>query len=410
MTDVGVRFSMAAMVVVVIVMVACGDGDNEPPVLPTFSPPQITASPGPLGSPTADDPEVSIADNPGSAADPSASVDTVEVPIGGSTATPASPSPTLNPGTQARRFEPTVTVLDQEGTVGPYTSLAIGADRLGLVSYHDFTEGDLKVAHCENPECTEATTSRLDTEGFTGLWTSIAIGSDGLGIISYFDLTNGDLRAAHCEDLQCSEATTSIVDSEGRVGDYTSVAIGGDGLPLISYHDSTNHALKVAHCEEVDCSKATLTTLDDRGTGGIWTSIAVGPDGMGFVSYHNRYNRSLNIARCLTVDCKIAALHTVDEGEIPRVGDYTAVAFSAEGLPLVTYHQLFFTHDLMLASCQDPTCVDAELIKIDDADGAGMYSDIVLGADGQALISYYDFDGGSLKIAHCPDRFCGTRP
>ena len=22
---------------------------------------------------------------------------------------------------------------------------------------------------------------------------------------------------------------------------------------------------------------------------------------------------------------------------------------------------------------------------------------------------YYDFDGGSLKIAHCPDRFCGTR-
>jgi hypothetical protein len=37
--------------------------------------------------------------------------------------------------------------------VGWHTSVTIGADGLGLVSYYDFTNGDLKVAHCENTFC-----------------------------------------------------------------------------------------------------------------------------------------------------------------------------------------------------------------------------------------------------------------
>ena len=34
-----------------------------------------------------------------------------------------------------------------------YTSMTIGADGLGLISYYDATNGDLKVAHCENAFC-----------------------------------------------------------------------------------------------------------------------------------------------------------------------------------------------------------------------------------------------------------------
>lgn len=39
------------------------------------------------------------------------------------------------------------TTLDSAGSVGYYISLAIGADGLGLISYYDATNGDLKVAH-----------------------------------------------------------------------------------------------------------------------------------------------------------------------------------------------------------------------------------------------------------------------
>ena len=47
----------------------------------------------------------------------------------------------------------TITPIDTVGDVGYYTSVTIGADGLGLISYYDSTEGDLKVAHCENAFC-----------------------------------------------------------------------------------------------------------------------------------------------------------------------------------------------------------------------------------------------------------------
>jgi hypothetical protein len=87
-----------------------------------------------------------------------------------------------------------------------------------------------------------------------GLDTSVTIGADGLGLISYYDNTNGDLKVAHCSDITCTAATTTTLDETGIVGRYTSVTIGADGLGLISYYDLTNNDLKVAHCENAFCS------------------------------------------------------------------------------------------------------------------------------------------------------------
>ena len=123
-----------------------------------------------------------------------------------------------------------------------------------LVSYYDGTNGDLKVAHCDNTACTSATTSTLDSDGDVGYDTSITIGADGLGMISYRDFTNDDLKVAHCSDTACTSATLSTLDSAGDVGGHTSITIGADGLGLISYYDSTNDDLKVAHCENTFCS------------------------------------------------------------------------------------------------------------------------------------------------------------
>ena len=53
----------------------------------------------------------------------------------------------------------------------------------------------------------------LDSAGFVGIYTSVAIGTDGLGLISYNDFTNGDLKVAHCADTACTSATTATLDS-----------------------------------------------------------------------------------------------------------------------------------------------------------------------------------------------------
>jgi hypothetical protein len=117
-----------------------------------------------------------------------------------------------------------------------------------VVSYLDFTNADLKVAHCGTPSCTSGNAlTAVDTGGDVGFFPSIAIGTDGLPVMSYYDLTNGDLKVAHCGNRACSAGNIlTALDTEGNVGASTYVAIGTDGLPVVSYRDDTNGDLKVA--------------------------------------------------------------------------------------------------------------------------------------------------------------------
>ena len=142
-----------------------------------------------------------------------------------------------------------------------------------------FLAGALLWADPSFPEPTRLAT--LDSAGDVGRHSSIAIGADGLGLISYYDATNGDLRVAHCADVVCSKATVSTLDSAGDVGQYTSIAIGADGLGLISYYDVGNGDLKVAHCTNADCSAATVSILESDGNAGLYTSLVIGADGLG---------------------------------------------------------------------------------------------------------------------------------
>ena len=86
--------------------------------------------------------------------------------------------------------------LDNTGYVGWHTSIAIGTNGNPIISYHDDTNGDLKVAACTNPTCTTSTNTTLDNTGDVGYTTSIAIGTNGNPIISYNDYANGDLKVA----------------------------------------------------------------------------------------------------------------------------------------------------------------------------------------------------------------------
>jgi|GEM_PF-4738217 len=61
---------------------------------------------------------------------------------------PQGPQGPPGPGVERPVFARTA--LDTVGEVGFYTSVTIGADGLGLISYHNSTNGDLKVAHCSN--------------------------------------------------------------------------------------------------------------------------------------------------------------------------------------------------------------------------------------------------------------------
>lgn len=100
-----------------------------------------------------------------------------------------------------------------------------------------------------------------------------------------------------------------------------------------------------------------ISTIDSGGDVGTHNSITTGSDGLGLITYHDVKNGSLKIARCLDAPCTVAKSRTVD----------------------------------------------------DSAFGVGLHTSIVTGADGFALISYYDAKNGDLKVAHCADRACVLR-
>ena len=144
--------------------------------------------------------------------------------------------------------------LDSSDDVGKYTSITRTGHGNALISYYDETNDNLKVAQCNNQACSVAPTiSILDQVGSVGSYTSIATGVDGLGLISYIDNTYQDLKIAHCNNIDCTSATSSVLQTIGHNIEDTSIAIGSDGLGVISYHYSTFMDLMVAHCSNELC-------------------------------------------------------------------------------------------------------------------------------------------------------------
>jgi len=302
-------------------------------------------------------------------------------------------------------FSTRLSRVDSEGVIGSYSSIAIGTDGLGLISYYDATNDDLKVAHCADTTCSSASTATIDSGGNVGTDTSIAIGTDGLGLISYYDATNEDLKVAHCADTTCSSASTATIDSGGIIGTGTSIAIGTDGLGLISYYHAINDDLKVAHCNDTTCSSATIATIDSEGDVGSYSSIAIGTDGLGLISYRDESNEALKIAHCTDTACSTASTATPVADS--NAGEYTSIAIGTDGLGLVSYLNRS-SMNLKVAHCTDASCSTAPAATIDSGGDVGLYTSITIGTDGLGLIGYLDITNNDLKVAHCADTACST--
>src|SRR3989304_5007429 len=251
------------------------------------------------------------------------------------------------------------TTVDSAGDVGQYTSLTTGADGLGLISYRDATNGTLKVLHCGNPACSSGNISTtVDSAGDVGIYTSITIGADGLGLISYLDdFPNQDLKVLHCGNAACNSGNTATtVDSAGDVGHFNSITTGADGLGLISYRDATNGDLKVLHCGNPVCSSGnTATTVDRAGNVGFYTSLTSDADGLGLISYRDAINGALKALHCGNAACSSGNISTtVDSAGV--VGEYSSITLGADGLGLISYYDAFPNFDLKVLHCGNLIC------------------------------------------------------
>jgi len=189
--------------------------------------------------------------------------------------------------------------VDNTGNDGEYVSLVLDADGNPVISYRSDTE--LKLAHCADPSC-DGTPSVEVVDGATnvGLFTSLVLDADGNPVISYQDGLNTDLKLAHCNDPNCSggdESLTTVDDAE-NVGFHTSLVLDAYGNPVISYRDGDNTALKVAFCNDPDCAGGDekILTVDDTANEGEHTSIVLDAAGNPIIAYYGATSSALKVA------------------------------------------------------------------------------------------------------------------
>jgi len=89
-----------------------------------------------------------------------------------------------------------------------------------------------------------------------GYYTSITIGSDGLGLISYYDYGNGHLKVVHCGNVACSEATV-IPNAQLEFGLLPPSVILDDDLEPI---DMSAYAHRDAWVSEATVTKFFIAT------------------------------------------------------------------------------------------------------------------------------------------------------
>ena len=282
--------------------------------------------------------------------------------------------------------------------VGRYTSLALTSSNLPVISYYANTNGDLKLAVCNDAACTSPTISTLDSPGNVGEYTSIAVTSSNFPVISYYD-RNGDLKLAVCTNAACTSPTISTLDSAGSVGTWTSLALTSSNLPVISYFDATNQNLKLAVCNDATCTSPTISTLDSTGTVWGYTSIAVTSSNLPVISYYDGTNGDLKLAVCNDAPCTSPAISTLDS--TGSVGTSTSIALTSSNLPVISYGD-GTNGDLKLAVCTDAACTSPTISTLDSAGYVGAYTSIAVTSSNLPVISYYDETNRNLKLYRAP--------
>jgi hypothetical protein len=322
----------------------------------------------------------------------------------------------------------TVSTVDSTGTafLGSDSSIAIGTDGLPVISYYDPVNTALKVAKCNDPACSggDETLNLVDVGGAlppgddVGMETSIAIGSDGFPVISYHNQTNGDLKVADCDDMACSGSGETFVTVDtgastgGDVGNGTALAIGNDGFPVIAYYDTADTELKVAHCNDPGCTgtgEIIATVTDGVNDVGQFPSIAIGADGFPVIVYLDLNTGSapfFHLMKCNDPAC--VGGDEFDSG-IGFSADATnegqsSITVAPGGLPLVTHTTSAETRYIR---CLDADCLEHTVSVLDGFDGiagSDRGAAVVIGADGLPIVAHST--DPVVKATHCASLGC----
>jgi hypothetical protein len=284
---------------------------------------------------------------------------------------------------------------------GQYPSSASSVDRT-MISHHDVTNGDLRFMSCAPSviPCGGFSFNTLDSFGIVGTFSSIAIGADGFAVISYHDQTNGALKVAKCGNITCTSGNVfTTIDNTGTAGLDTSIAIPADGLPVISYRD-TSFNLKVAKCIAANCvggASINIITTSVRGA-----TLALGADGLPIITFGTSPATGLKVLKCGNAACSAGNTLTIADSSASAYG--TAIAVGSDGLPVVFYAGDVSGNLLKLLKCGNVACNSGNTSSVIDRSASFVGLSVVVPADGLPLLVY--IANSEVVAAKCTTAAC----
>jgi Ca2+-binding RTX toxin-like protein len=308
-----------------------------------------------------------------------------------------------------------VITVDSAGDIDSFTSLALDAAGNPVISYYDGAAGDLRLAHCDDPNCSGGGESlvTVDSGGNVGHYPSLALDGAGNPVVSYYDVTNGDLKLAHCDDANCAGGGEFIatVDGTANVGEFSSLELDAVGRPVISYFDASAADLRLAHCNDANCAGGgeNIVTVDNGPFVGAYGSLELDAAGNPVISYHDSTNGDLKVVHCDDANCSAGGDSMVAVDTRDTAGLFTSLVLDAAGSPVISYFHST-NGDLKVAHCNDPNCsgADESIGTVDAVGKVGLFSSVALDAAGNPVVSYHDNSNGHLKVVHCDDVACAA--
>ncbi|MGB2194637.1 MAG: putative Ig domain-containing protein, partial [Candidatus Poseidoniaceae archaeon] len=300
-------------------------------------------------------------------------------------------------------------IIDSNGNVGEYTSIAIDSNGFKHISYYG--GGDLKYATDTSGSwvvTTVDTSARRES-------TSIAIDSNDAVHISYQG--SGNLKYATCSS-SCATASNwdlvSVDTTSTNVGEYGSIAIDSNDTIHISYFDNGNNDLKYATCSNGCTSASNWTNVSVYTTGvvGMFTSIAIDSNDALHVAFWNRTSGHTGFLRYAT--CSSDCTNTSNWNDVyiaTYISGYgfTSLAIDSNDAVHISYRGInpqlptVYTN-LNYATCSSgcTTASNWDVVSVDTASYPTAYTSLAIDSNDAVHISYGDNNiNGGLRYATC---------
>jgi hypothetical protein len=275
------------------------------------------------------------------------------------------------------------TIVDSNGQVGGYTSIAVDSKNNIHISYYDYTNKKLKYA------TKQSGIWQITSIDSGGQYSSIAIDSADRVHISYYDSSSKELK--YVTNVSGSWIVTAIKKFFDYTTSFTSIAVDSTNTILISFMSGGN--LNIATNATGQWSISVLdTNIATTSNAGRYTSLALDSADHAHISYMNENNYSLKYA---TNASGLWVKSVIDVSG----GEFTSIALDSHKSVHIVYY------DRVSDTIKYATNVSSKWVIIPVEGHRNMasqvaYSSIAADTGNNIHISYYHHSDGNLRYAY----------